>query len=456
MFERRSLVKFTAPLALSTLALSLLTVGTASAATAGTWSSRQIVGRLNQGNAQILTDSCYGVTFCASGGRVGTASDTTAPFVTVDNNGTWSSRRVAYHLKADETNGAVQGMSCTSATFCAAGGYVATATSQQPFLGTYNGTTWDFAVVGRELNTGRDGHIESVSCTSSTFCAAVGDYRTSDAKTYAFAEVYDGNAWTPYVVGHYRNTNGNAGLLSVSCAGNGTFCAAGGFVRNVDGPQAILSTFDGSTWHTSVIGKRLNGGNDSEATSVSCLANNYCAAAGYYSPSTGKLEPLVSTYNGETWSTQEIGGKANTGDNGRMSSVSCGTYGFCVAVGQVTQNGSRRAYAARYTGTAWTGQMVAARLNNGSDAGFNSVSCVQSSCAAVGYTSPVTSVSQALVSNYQEATWSSQTVAKHLNAGNTANLWTVSCQVSTACTAGGYFTDASGNQQALVSQYSVL
>jgi len=136
--------------------------------------------------------------------------------------------------------------------------------------------------------------LDSVSCPTTTFCAAVGgaDALTSSGRKWNAPTVIDSG---------YQDT-----LLAVSCA-TSTFCVA------VDaGGQAI--TYNGSTWSSPAV---IDAGN--QLTAVSCPSTTFCAAV----DSAGN----ILGYNGTAWAAP-----VNIDGLNFLSSVSCRSSAFCISV----------------------------------------------------------------------------------------------------------------------------
>jgi hypothetical protein len=118
--------------------------------------------------------------------------------------------------------------------------------------------------------------------------------------------------------------------------------------------------------------------------------------------------------------------------------------------------GTWAAVAARTTsgGTWGTAQEVPgiAALNRGGDAHFWALSCASAgSCAAGGYYS--SGGLQAFVVSEAHGTWGwAEEVpgTAVLNQGGYAMVLSVSCAAAGSCAAGGFYTDAAGNEQAFV------
>ncbi len=178
----------------------------------------------------------------------------------------------------DGTN-ILESVSCPSTSFCAA-------VDNAGDVLTYNGTSWSTDHLdGTNI-------LEGVSCPTTTFCAAV----DNDGEV----TTYNGTTWTTPA-----SIDGTTVMSSVSCTSS-SFCTA---VDN--GGNALI--YNGTTWTKKGIDSKM-------LDRVSCASSSVCAAvdnSGY----------IVSTSNG--WST-----KTNTDADGstHIGSISCPTASFCAAV----------------------------------------------------------------------------------------------------------------------------
>jgi Collagen triple helix repeat (20 copies) len=199
----------------------------------------------------------------------------------------------------------------------------------------------------------------SVSCTSSSFCVAVG-YAGADLGS---AAVYNGSTWSEASV-----VDTSDGLSSVSCISS-SFCMA------MDGSGRAL-IYNGSTWSAPTP-------TGTDLTKVSCVSSSFCVAVGGSSQ--------ASVYSGGTWS-------ALSSIELSAASISCASVSFCVAVG--SSNGGP-GYAVTYDGSSWgTPTEIASGYDN---PGPTSVSCGSPTfCVAAGG-------NDGAEETYSDGTWSSPT-----------------------------------------------
>ncbi len=130
---------------------------------------------------------------------------------------------------------------------------------------------WSDQEVAAALNigSGSSGEIGGVSCPTSSFCATAGDYKDSAGKYQAFVSTWNGSTWNDQEVAAALNVGGHAYVYAVSCA-SATFCVAGGYYQDsANHYQSFVSTWNGSTWTSQEIAGALNLGGSSWANSVS-------------------------------------------------------------------------------------------------------------------------------------------------------------------------------------------
>ena len=231
----------------------------------------------------------------------------------------------------DPPGGYLSSISCPSPSFCAA------SNSSDGALLTWNNGTW--SGLQTVSSFGADNGATYVSCSSSTFCAAVDDEGQ--------AIMYDGTTWsTPTVID----------MAARHALGGPLVCA----IRLLRGrcPSGNAVIYNGTSWQTPqpVVSASL--------LAVSCASSNMCAAVDGSSN--------VHVYSDGVWHTDVV-----SSEDYSLTSVSCSLTSFCVVMG--------KGNAFTYAGTGgWSGsQTVFAAPNGGSP-----VSCTSSRfCVAVNGTS---------------------------------------------------------------------
>jgi hypothetical protein len=226
-----------------------------------------------------------------------------------------------------------------SATFCLAVG------GTGAFV--FNGTTWTAATPSPDASS-----LNAVSCVSDAYCMALGQTNSSIITT-----VFNGSAWGP------PSTLDDASVVnpeSVSCSST-SFCAAVG-VGTGNQPDSVAYTYSGGAWSSaSVLGYSI------QLVSVSCPADGSCLAIGSgeayqyqgngwsNGSSTGlDFGSVACSSSGNCLAVGdgtggESGGYFNAFENGSWSSaqmigleedpksVSCVTSSWCMGVGDQTE-----------------------------------------------------------------------------------------------------------------------
>jgi hypothetical protein len=165
--------------------------------------------------------------------------------------------------------------------------------------------------------------------------------------------------------------------------------------------------------------------------------------------------------SGGTWgNAEQVPGLAalSQGGSSDLRSVSCGSAGNCSAGGGYADpSGQGQAFVVNQTNGTWgTAQQVPglAALNAGGSAEVYSVSCASAGdCSAGGFYHDSAGHAQAFVVSETNGTWGSArevpgTAA--LNAEGAATVLSVSCAPAGNCSAGGYYRDGAGRQQVFV------
>jgi hypothetical protein len=186
---------------------------------------------------------------------------------------------------------------------------------------------------------------------------------------------------------------------------------------------------------------------------VSCTSKKACVAVGSIRTKQGTFT-LVERWNGKRWSIQPSPNPPGSKDS-RLSSVSCTTSRFCVAVGDSTRPGPRPgppAFTAssprefmlveRWDGRRWSLQPIADPFGP-RDAGLAGVSCTSKvSCMAVGsLREQLNEEPVGVIERWDGSTWTVQRIHSkdpYLEGGaHGAKFSGVSCHSNTSCTAVG-------------------
>ena len=234
-------------------------------------------------------------------------------------------------------------VSCKSSDYCVATGHFlgGTTSGGQPESLVWDGSTWALKTVPVPSQA-TNAWLYGVSCPSTSFCFAVGDYTIASPHQPTLAETWDGTAWA---VRPSQSINQSNALASTSCV-SATTCEA---VGNSLSPKLAFSSLGGS-WSgksftlraTPDSGPKLTG---SDLRGVSCLPVTFCMAVGNMS----------AVWNGTAWSM------ASFPQASPILSVayalSCTSKSSCAAVGSY-ENLSKGGLTliVNWNGTSWQQQ----------------------------------------------------------------------------------------------------
>jgi hypothetical protein len=130
----------------------------------------------------------------------------------------------------------LQAVSCTSPTSCVAVGDYFNAIGFRTLVESWNGYTWTI-VASPDQGNGFINQLDGVSCTSSTRCVAVGDYLNATSEFRTLVESWNGYTWT--IVASPNQGTAASFLSAVSCTSSSR-CVAVGDYRNATGEDQTL------------------------------------------------------------------------------------------------------------------------------------------------------------------------------------------------------------------------
>jgi hypothetical protein len=254
-----------------------------------TWSIQTTQNPTGAGWSDLNSVSCLSAMACTAVGAYQTSSGTWVTLAERWNGSTWTVQDTPN--PAGATSSFLSGVSCRSANACTAAGFTQDSSGNTvTFAESWHGTAWRIRTTPSPPGA-TDVLLNGVSCSSATACAAVGSYRDSTGTRFALAESWNGTAWS---IETTPNTTGGSesGLSGVSCT-SATACSAVGSYVNSTGTQVTLAeVWNGTSW---TIQKTPNptGGTGSRLLGVSCTAATTCVAAGSYLNSSRTSETLA-------------------------------------------------------------------------------------------------------------------------------------------------------------------
>ena len=443
----------------------------AAATAVGAWGTAQEVpgtAALNQGgDAEVVSVSCGSAGNCIAGGHYHDSSGASQAFVASETDGTWGTAEQVPGLAALGGRAQVTSVSCAHArvSHCeAVGNYTDSSGLEQIFVASEKKDVWHNALEvpgSAALNERGHAGINSLSCGAQGNCSAGGGYEDGSGHLQAFVVSEAKGTWGSAleVPGTAAlNQGGEAEVLSVSCGAAGN-CSAGGIYTDSSGKEhAFIVSEAVGVWGNA---EQVPGTAQvpSAATSLSCRSAGHCSVAGYYTDNGGLSQAFVAAETSGTWApAQEIPMPDLDQRGAATILVSCAPAANCSVAGQFHDDSNDlQAFAGNGKRDIWgTPPEVpgSAALNQGGDAEIHSLSCgTAGNCSAGGTYRDGSDHPQALVVSEINGTWgTAQEVpgSAALNQGNNAVITSVSCAAADNCSAGGFYTDSSGHQQALI------
>jgi hypothetical protein len=208
--------------------------------------------------------SCSSVGNCTAIGQYSTTRGTTSGFAISMVSGTWGSP-TAFALPSNAqwaTSSTVNELSCASAGNCTAlGTYTTTSGNQLPFAVSSASGQWQSAQTltlpsGASLRSKTMFYgFQSLSCPSTSSCAAGGQYRDASGRYQGFLVNRVNSVWTTATTlslptgAQYAGRNG--GVVAVECASAGNCLAGSAYVDSGGHYQTgIVSQSAGGAWST--------------------------------------------------------------------------------------------------------------------------------------------------------------------------------------------------------------
>jgi hypothetical protein len=280
------------------------------------------------GQSQLYGVSCAGPSFCVAVGVSGPGSTFVNPLVEQWNGISWSIATAPNPAGSPATE--LNQVSCVTSMWCTAVGYSENSSNNRiALVEAWNGTAWTVVTTTPPMGS-TTSELNSVTCTTTSWCMAVGGYTNASANFVSLAEVWNGTAWS--VVPSPNPGAGTSGEFSgVSCAG-ANFCVAVGQWFNGSVFQAQMAGWDGTSW-TNLQVPESNPTFFNYLNSVSCLSATSCSAVGVaVNGSVGS--PVALVWNGVSWSIVTAPSPQGA-TSSSLDSVTCITGWKCEAVGSV-------------------------------------------------------------------------------------------------------------------------
>jgi hypothetical protein len=259
-------------------------------------------GAATPAGGNLLSVTCTGPAACLAIGSYGDAKGQGRLMSVVGTHGSWGkAKQITLPGKASlEDLTSLNSLSCTSSTACIAVGKRLSGSAFVAAAAVLSGGRWAWAPA-LKVPRGAESVLSSVSCAHGQ-CVAVGWYGTDGSRVPMFA-IFSRGRWSavkPLPARVAGTPRGEIGLDAVSCTAS--FCLAAGTDHNL--PAASTAWFAvriaRGGWRSASVIKVPRGvsGNFSQITTVggvSCTRAGFCAIAGSFTNLHGDQQALVAT-----------------------------------------------------------------------------------------------------------------------------------------------------------------
>ena len=259
----------------------------------------------------------------------------------------------------------LHGVACPAASDCWA---VGTRTNKSGGLVNealhWNGKRWKTVATPNPAGAGsaEQNVSEGVSCSSRSYCTAVG-YGLNRKGAYVGQVLrWDGRRWLsaslPQPGG--RRVGGYGYLQAVTCLSASDCWADGGYLNRAGGYQNEALMWNGKRWTQAATPDPggSHGGSDNELTALACSSSADCWAVGYYYNHRAAQLNEALHWDGTAWSLATMpqpGGTASNHDGNALYGLSCASSTDCWAVGYTfNTRGAGKNQALLWDGTAWS------------------------------------------------------------------------------------------------------
>jgi hypothetical protein len=258
----------------------------------GGWKAGTLAVPAGNGDSMLNAISCPSTSLCYAAGEAGAFATVAADQLPLVER--WTPRGGWMRVKPPTLRGSMEnalgGISCKSATQCAAVGSYGTPTKQYGLIEQLKGSAWSVSTAPRSTN----GMLNAVSCPTIALCVAVGSLPGGRN----LAERWSSGKWTPTEPPGPASSGGLLELTGVSCA-SATHCVAAGDTLST----AFVDTLNGTTWtKTAQYGPGFKVG---ELFAVSCFSTSAkavsCAAIGGTTSIDATSVPLSAFLTGSKW-----------------------------------------------------------------------------------------------------------------------------------------------------------
>jgi hypothetical protein len=393
---------------------------------------------VSHGITGLEPETEYHYRLVATNGK-GTTQGSDKTFTTSSSSATWKIKETLNPEGAIDSN--LYDLSCEPSTnLCTAVGKSTSSGVDSPLAHRWNGTSWSEQTPAKKSGSTHN-RLLGVDCPSESRCIAVGNYQNSEGGPATLAELWNEGKWNVQSTPVPSEATSSE-LVAVGCNSTANCTAVGSAV--IGGVKtAIAARWTSPTWASSSI-PIPEGATSSQLDGVDCLWSNFCVAGGRYTTSGGSVKSLAMFWNGAEWSLQTLTDPEEAVQS-TLLDVSCTpSPNRCTAVGGwKNSENDQFTLAYRFDGSTWTLQSTP--NPSGSIASvFQEVSCAtETSCTAAGsWVSSGGGSNKTLAEEWDGSGWSIQGTSNPAGATFSA-FFGVSCKES-SCLGVGWSTDGSG------------
>ncbi len=185
-----------------------------------------------------------------------------------------------------------RGVSCASVSACQGVGTYSVGSQSWTLGQRWNGGAW--VTPATYYPSGEHSELNSVSCVSASWCMGVGSYGSGSTR-YTLAEYWNGSEWL-HLSSYYPPEGEHSELLSVSCTST-SFCQAVGTYVVGSKSYTLGEKWNGTEWvHLSTYYPPE--GEQSKLYGVSCVSASWCMSVGTYGSGGSVRYTLAEYWNG--------------------------------------------------------------------------------------------------------------------------------------------------------------
>lgn len=297
--------------------------------------------------------------------------------------------------------------------------------------------------------------VASVACGKAA-CVAGGHYNNATGHEEGVVLTRSNGKWAPTAALPTGSTESN--VTAVACDAS-TCAAVGSYYKTGVGERALLMIDSGGSWTTPALSGLTTA--TARLKLVACSTTVGCVGFGQETSGQNFVVDEVDT----SWTVTSLPDPSNVRAQGgaavTLAAATCGA--MCVAVGSWNLGGdpgnySQAAVVVQGSGTKWSDRAPELPANalpytDEGRAGLTGISCVGSSCVAVGYYNHTTSAVgsyEGLLETRLSGKWSGTEAPHPTGATTAANLFAIAC-IKASCAAVGRFTGSTGGGNLLVT-----